>query len=358
MDILKPAAVSRNAKRTGEVNSMVGATKSSFTPMLVFCILFAVGSAQAQEIWFAPQAAPPDSRLSRAVDFMELFNPDAPWREAASHVKVFKLYASYLSRAPQGEVDAIVSDLNRRQIAIALETGAMNIGPKSTNPPCGGLGQVEGYGTPQLAKSNSEKIKKAGGVIRFIAMDEPLWFGHYFKGKPGGQPGCRSSIPEIVGLIKATLGVYLEEFPQVVIGDIEPTDVAEQDRWKDDLSAWASGFSGEMGRPLAFMHLDVPFLRPDEERYAVEFYRYVVDLKQRHLIGAIGVIYDGTRADTSDESWIQDAKEHIRLLEDKDGMRPDHVLIQSWMEYPQHSLPDSSPSSLTGLVNFYVHRGK
>ena len=79
---------------------MVGATKSSFTPMLVFCILFAVGSAQAQEIWFAPQAAPPDSRLSRAVDFMELFNPDAPWREAASHVKVFKLYASYLSRAP------------------------------------------------------------------------------------------------------------------------------------------------------------------------------------------------------------------------------------------------------------------
>src|SRR5579859_1129251 len=83
-------------------------------------------SARAQEIWFSPQAAPIGSRLNRAVDFMELFRPDAPWQDAASHIKVFKLYASYLSRAPQEEIDAIVSDLNRRHIAIALETGVMN----------------------------------------------------------------------------------------------------------------------------------------------------------------------------------------------------------------------------------------
>jgi len=60
-------------------------------------------SARAQEIWFSPQAAPIGSRLNRAVDFMELFRPEAPWQDAASHIKVFKLYASYLSRAPQEE---------------------------------------------------------------------------------------------------------------------------------------------------------------------------------------------------------------------------------------------------------------
>src|SRR5450631_4301158 len=230
-------------------------------------------SAQAQDIWFAPPAAPASSRLHRAVDLMDLFRTDAPWQEAASHVKVFKLYASYLSGAPQEEVDAIVSDLNRRHIPIALEVGVMNIGPKATNPPCGGLGLVEGYGIPKVARANSDKIKRAGGTIQFIAMDEPLWFGHYFKGKPGGQPGCQSSIDQILDLIKAPLAVYQEEFPNIVIGDTEPTDIAEQYRWKDDVSAWVIGFRNQTGRPLAFLHLDIPFNRPGEGAFAVEFYR-------------------------------------------------------------------------------------
>ena len=38
--------------------------------------------------------------------------------------------------------------------AIALETGVMNKAPKPV-PACGGLGLVEGYGTPQLARANS-----------------------------------------------------------------------------------------------------------------------------------------------------------------------------------------------------------
>jgi hypothetical protein len=324
----------------------------------MFTSFVSICPVQAQEIWFAPPAAPPSSRLHRAVDLMDLFKPDAPWQEAASHTKVFMLYASYLSRAPQEEIDTIVADLNRRYIPIALAVGVMNVGPKSTNPPCGGLGQVEGYGIPKLAAANSEKIKKAGGVIHFIAMDEPLWFGHYFKGRPGGQPGCRSSVDQILELIKGPLSVYAKEFPNIVVGDTEPTDIAEQDHWKDDLSAWANGFRHQTGRPLAFMHIDIPFNRPGEEGFAVEFYRYAERLKQQNLLGAIGVIYDGTPTDTSDESWILDAKEHIHVIEDKHGLHPDQVLIQSWQAYPQHVLPESSPGSLTGLVNFYARRVK
>ncbi len=325
---------------------------------IMFICLQVPPAARAQEIWFAPPAAPEGSRLHRAVDFMDLFSPEAPWQQAASHVKVFLLYGSYLSRAPQDEVDRIVSDLNRRHIPIALAVGVMNVGPKATNPPCGGLGLVEGYGIPKLARIQSEKIKKAGGSIRFIAMDEPVWFGHYFKGRPGGQPGCHSSIAQILELIREPLAVYEEEFPNIIVGETEPTDIAEQDHWKDDLSAWASGFRNQTGHPLAFTHLDIPFNRPGEEGFAVDFYHQVEKLKQQGLIGAIGIIYDGTPTDPSDEAWIQDAKEHIRLLEDKHGLHPDQVLIQSWQAYPQHVLPESSPGSLTGLINYYAARKK
>lgn len=314
--------------------------------------------ALCQEIWFAPPAAPVDSRLHRAVDFMDLFSPDAPWQQAASHIKVFMIYGSYLSRAPQDEVDRIVGDLKRRGIPLALAVGVMNIGPRKTNPPCGGLGMVEGYGIPNLARKQAEKIKSAGGAIRFIAMDEPLWFGHYFKGKPGGQPGCHSSIEQILQLIKEPLAVYAEEFPDIVVGDTEPTDIAEQNHWKEDLSAWATGFRNQHGHPLAFTHLDIPFNRPGEEGYAVEYYRYVEKLQQQGLIGAIGVIYDGTPTDSSDEAWVLDAKQHIHLLEDQHGLHPDQALIQSWQAYPQHVLPESSAGSLTGLVNYYAGRRK
>lgn len=328
-----------------------------FTIGIMFSCLVST-AALSQEIWFAPPAAPVDTRLHRAVDLMDLFSADAPWQQAASHVKVFMLYGSYLSRAPQEEVDRIVSDLNRRGIPIALAVGVMDVGPKATHPPCGGLGQVEGYGIPKLARAQSEKIKKAGGSIRFIAMDEPLWFGHYFNGRRGGQPGCHSSVAEILELIKEPLAVYAEEFPGIVVGDTEPTDIAEQEHWKEDLSAWAGGFRQQTGRPLAFTHLDIPFNRPGEEGYAVEFYRQVEKLKQQGLVGAIGIIYDGTPTDSSDEEWIRNAKGHIQLLEDKHALHPDQALIQSWQAFPQHVLPEASPGSLTGLINYYAARAK
>lgn len=55
---------------------------------------------------------------------------------------------------------------------------------------------------------------------------------------------------------------------------------------------------------------------------------------------------------------MSDAKAHIRLLEDKDGLRPDEALIQPRMVLPEHALPESSPGSLTGLVDFHARRAE
>ncbi len=324
----------------------------------IFICLQVPHAAMSQEIWFAPPAAAVDTRLHRAVDLMDLFTPAAPWQQAASKVKVFMLYGSHISHAPQEEVDRIIGDLNRRGISLALAIGVMNVGPKATNPPCGGLGLVEGYGTPRLARAVSEKVKRAGGSIRLIAMDEPVWFGHYANGKPGKQATCHSSIGHILELIKEPLAVYAEEFPNVLVGDTEPVGVAGQDRWKDDFSAWVNGFRNQTGHSLAFIHLDIPFNHPGAETFAVDFYNEAARLKQQGLITALGIIYNGTGTDSSDEEWIRSAKQHIRLMEDKHGLHPDQAVIQSWDAYPQHLLPETSPGSLTGLVNYYAGRVK
>src|SRR5579872_1298570 len=131
---------------------------------------------QTRDIWLCPQASVPPSPLNRAVDLLQLFSPGAPWEKAASHTKVFKLYGSFVGPASQGQVDTIVADLNRRGIAIALEAGVIDVDSRDPVPPCGGLGLVEGYGTPAQAMNICGKIKKAGGVISFLCMDEPLFY--------------------------------------------------------------------------------------------------------------------------------------------------------------------------------------
>ena len=308
----------------------------------------------AQEIWFAPQGL--DPHRQSAADFQDLFRPDAPWRRAAAHTRVFKFYSGYLLNAPQSVIDAEVADLNRRGIAIAVETGVMNVPP---NPPtgCGGLGAVEGYGTVPRAHRIAQIIKAAHGEIRFIAMDEPLFYGHVFTHSAGKGQGCHSPVAEVLAESKPTLDAFVQEFPDIVIGDIEPTALVGTDpRWRADLSDWAAGLRDAMGRPLAFLDLDVQWLRPITEADAL--YHGGEALKAQGLIGQVGVIYDGTPRDTTDAAWVQDAESHVRLAEDQLRWRPDRAVIQSWMPYPTHVLPETAPDTLSHLVDAYAARSR
>lgn len=320
--------------------------------------------AAGPQIWLAPQASVPPSRLSRAADFMDMFEPDAPWQKAASHVAVFKLYASFVSRASDDQMAQIVADLNRRGIAIALEAGVMNVAGNPP-PPCGGLGLVEGYGTVAQARNIADKIQRAGGRLAYLAMDEPFFYGHYFTHNPAslsrGQ-GCGSSPQEIAALIVPVLDVYLAAFPDVAIGDVEPTGYNRRFAdWQTQLEAWTTGYRSAMGRPMAFMQLDVQWPLPDGRlshgiEDALSVYSYTQELVREGLIRKIGIIYNGTPQDRSDADWVRAARAHIVLMETQNGVRPDQAIIQSWNPAPTHAMPDSASDTLTSLVNFYVSR--
>ena len=315
---------------------------------------------QDRDIWLCPQASIPPSPLNRAVDFMQMFTPDAPWGKAASKVRVFKLYSSFVNPASQGQIDTVVADLKRRGILIALEVGVIDVNFKNPVPPCGGFGLVEGYGTPAFAQNICSKIIKAGGKISYLCMDEPLFYGHYFTQKPGhSQPGCHSPISQIINLSIPTLNTFIQQFPDVVIGEAEPTEIAAFTGWQDTLHTWASEFQSAMGRPLAFMHLDIPWANgapSSEPADALAFYQYAETLKKEHLLHKIGIIFNGTPLDTTDAGWMQDARNHVLELQNKYRLHPDQAIIQSWMPHPTHAMPDWDPDALTSLVNFYAEQ--
>ena len=285
---------------------------------------------------------------------MEMFSPEAPWKEVAAHTQVFKLYAAYVNHTSQSQIDTVVADLNRRHIAIAIEVGVMDVGTAKTNPPCGGEGVVEGYGVPAMAANVSKMIKLAGGRIRYLVMDEPVFYGHYYD----GPHACHSTIGEVLNLVTPTLEVFMQEFPDIVIGEVEPTSIAHREGWRVDLRDWTTGIIGVLRRPLAFIQLDIPWaskaqgMEPED---ALAFYRYAQELRSLSLLEGIGIIHDGTPIDTTDASWVADARRHVQLLEGQYGLRPDQDIFQSWMANPTLALPESNPDTLTGLALWYLY---
>lgn len=335
------------------------------------------------EIWLAPQSLPLPP-LSRDEDFMQLFTPDAPWHFAAAHTQVFKLYSSFVGHATQDEINIVVADLNRRHIAIALETGILLADPApqvasnggtsqampvhvgtqpapTPPPPCGGLGIVEGYATPQMATRIANMIKSAGGEIKYLAMDEPLYNGR-FSSRPHT---CHSSVDTLLRQAKPVIEAYRAVFPDIAFGEVEPTRFPSYPNWQADLYQWVLGINQITGKPLAFMQLDIPWsddgkkvpgaeFISHEPADAITFYRQLEAFKGQEILDRIGIIHDGTPLDTTDIAWIDDAKKHVIELEEFHGLHPDQQLFQTWMPHPSRALPESDPTTLTSLVDWYV----
>jgi hypothetical protein len=315
--------------------------------------------AHRPEVWLAPQSLMP-APLSRDEDFMQMFNPDAPWKIAAAHTQVFKLYGSFVGHATQAQINIIVADLNRRHIAIALENGVLDV-PTTPTPPCGGLGLMEGYGTPEQARRIAGMIKAAGGELKYLDMDEPLYNGHY-SSRPHA---CHSPIKLLLQQMQPTIAAYREVFPNIVIGEAEPTRFPAYTGWQADLKEWLAGVRQVLGRPVAYMHLDIPWTDDGghvpgatsvshEPADAITFYHALEDLRRQHLVDGIGIIVDGTLKDTTDAAWVQDARSHLQLLEGQYHLRPDQQIFQSWMPHPSYALPETQPDTLTSLVDWYV----
>jgi hypothetical protein len=304
--------------------------------------------APPREIWLAPQGI-----NHPAVDFAGLFQPDAPWKDAASHVNVFKLSTPFVLQATPEQINAVVGDLNRRGIAIALETGVINV---AHNPAlgCGGMGNVEGYRTVEVAEQLAQKIKAAHGELKYLVMSAPFYYGHFYQGRPPRGLGCHSTVQEVMALSKPTLSVYLKEFPGIVIGEVEPTSYIDgEPGWQIDLQEWAAEFRTAMEMPIAFMQVDVQWDQPDAVENASVFYKFSQQLQRQGLLRKLGMAYDGSVNEKSDKAWTKAARNHVLLLERDYGLRPDQAIFQSLQINPTHSMPDSAPDTLTSLVNFY-----
>lgn len=295
------------------------------------------GNAAVPQIWLAPldPIVRPFNHTQGPSDFFELFLPSAPWSVTAAHVNVFKLYPQLIALGSEADLSRAFQDLRRRGIAVALEFGAM------TDTAVCGRG-VEGYNGGQLHLV-AQKIRRLGGELTYLAMDEPLWYGAHFT----GNNGCHSTIDTIARDVGANIKALRDVFPDIHVGDIEPVPQNDISSWSSEVLQWTKAFERETGKKLAFFHVDVLWRRSWEPW---------INALHAHLSASgipFGVIYNGNMGDNSDAAWLAHAAEHFQEFEDYNG-RPDQVIFQSWMNYPTQILPEHDPKTLSSLVLTYL----
>ena len=301
-------------------------------------------AASSTEVWLS--GVPPFVRQQTFQeshsDYMDLFKPDAPWSKSAQTVRVFMINGALVMHQSDEELKAVFSDLKRRNIALAIEMGLLS-GKDSTGQQVCGVG-VEGFAAPDNAKVVANRIQKAGGVLAYVAMDEPLWYAHHFSGKNA----CGWSMEDVARDIVPRVAALREKFPGVQIGDIEPVGTAQPPDWVEEISQWTQVYRKEVGEPLSFFHADVAWNGSWQQQLpAVKSRIHAAGLK-------FGIIYDGGGAkEESDAVWTQEAEQRFRMVESNPSMIPDHAIIQTWARWPKKMLPEDQLGTLTNLVLKY-----
>src|SRR5690242_8854167 len=205
---------------------------------LAVSLLLAPYRIEAAELWLAG-VDPIGRRVlyqDADADYVKLFQSNISWPRASNRVQVFKTSTRFLAEASDQQIKNMIDGLKRLNISLAFEapmlTGSSGCGTR-----------VEGYGPVDQIELLGARIQHLGGELSYVAMDEPLWFGHNYD----GANGCRTSIADIAQDVAAKVVAIRRSFPAVRVGDIEPVGQKEPSEWLDQVAEWMSAYRAAVG---------------------------------------------------------------------------------------------------------------
>jgi hypothetical protein len=271
-----------------------------------------------------------------SIDFFDLFADGSPWERAAGHVDVFGLYGTYIRHySTDDQLRAIIDGLRARGIGLAIE-----LGPLTTPDPADCVGR-EGFGGADEIEL-LHRIADLGGTVDIVSLDEPFAFGH----RADGPDDCQWPVDRVATQIADFVGLARAVFPDLAIGATEPL-WASPSVGPGDVAEWVDAYEVAVGEPLAFLHLDVEWERPDWLANAVAVRE---QLAERGI--PTGLVGNGGEAD-DDRTWITDAASRISQFENAISAPLEDVVFQSWFDRPDRTLPENDPTTFTGMIERY-----
>ncbi len=314
------------------------------------CVVAALASAGAQEreplepdrIWLAPAPG--------SLDYLRLFDVPSEWQRARHAMGVFKFYQQHTQDVPPSIVGpnsygALVRANAFRLLSrswgkkIAIEVGAVK----------------EFYCTPgeqgmrdaiAATISSVNAVQRAGGVVTYLAMDEPFLSGVLPRcGGPSLEPTANRLAVYMRGVNAA--------FPRVQIGLIEAYPTFDVDAFESMIRLMR-----ERGVPPAFVHADVDLraMKPARDDFARDMTRLAAICVSADV--PFGMIIWGENGN-ADALFAADALQLAGAVETTFGrsnVMPRQVIFQSWAEsstglrITPTNLPEVRSDTLTELL--------
>ena len=300
-----------------------------------FLFAFTTGAdAAPPTVWFTPleHLVRKDGTQGGETDYFALFDPAAPWRTVAAHVAVFKIYPQLLQTASDAELQAMFANLAARHIALALET-----------PILSGISTCGSAGDPPWPRLVS-RLKRLNADLRLVAMVGPVTDGHTAVAASGP---CHRSMDQIADDAAHTIQMMQSYYPELEFGEIESVGHGRSPT-PDEIAAWLEAYKRRTGKPIRFLHTDVTWGGPWQAPLAA------VARLCRAAGVPLGVIYKGDFSDLSNAAFTAHALREADEVEALLGGPPDQVVFQSWENFPRRALPESDPTTMTGLVMQYL----
>ncbi len=273
---------------------------------------------------------------------MDMWSDDAPWPNAAKKVGVLEIVHWWLDTVTDQQVLEITDFAKQHHMKIDLEIEAVTRFPNQC-----GLGD-EGYTAPGDLARQAGMLKRLGVKVDIMTMDEPMWFGHY-----ASDPlACQLPVADLAANVAANISAITALYPDIQLYEIEPIPaVTNFPTWRQDMAAFHNGLVQGLGKQVRGVQLDVGWETPAWQPAMQAMNTFVHE--NNMTLGIFEyAIYD-VRSDTD---WINSAVQHIEYVEGTLGIVPDMAIFTTWSPYPQDSMPETSPTTLTWLINRYFRQ--
>jgi hypothetical protein len=363
-------------------NAIIASVAVAVPLLLVFGELAPAAAQQAQPSAAKSGAAPPiwfstEDEYIRAAsgrfppnDYTRLFdeNSAAEWPATLSHLSGFFLGANVVapSKGDQ-ELSRILSFLKLHRVSVTLNAGMVEPDPAT------GCGGGEGYSynlnTPHPASTSkryitlaANHIKRLGGTVVYLSMDEPLYRGHLLAklGRPVNRPdapmriGCQYPIDVLAQKILPNIQLIKAEFPNVLIGETinlnrEFVTHLSNREYEREVEKWALAYKAATGEPMAFSLVDIG---EDQSQWATELPKLAAFY--RSLGTSFGILYTAPGNIPDNDTWVRAVEDQFRFVEGSLGIHPDFVCFASWVKYPLEVLPEDRPGTFANLIRDYL----
>ena len=292
-----------------------------------------------EPVWRGLRGWPPS-------DFSALVH-ESEWPRVVSSADVFLFTEKYAAHGDPTELGPLIELLAKHDVKIGLQ-GIPVIATRQC-----GLG-IESYGTATETTISGRRLQSLGAKVSYIVMDEPLFYGHWFKENSHG-PGCKLSVEDLAKQVAERVADWNQAFPGVSIGDVEPLGVGldPSSGWTATLAQWLDAYHRRSGQNLAFIQFDMLW----KHNLWREQLKEAASLAQKQLI-PFGVYYTGSISDHSDSEWSAEVAFNYDQVENELNIRPQQVVFASWTDYPRRVLPETNTSTFTGAALSYIQRRK